>query len=102
MKKKISKIVAVFLAAIMIIAGISPVQPVQAAEKMNFNVKVSSATVKPGDTITAELWLPEGGDVVSFVGNFTYDTKMFDLVKKKIGPVCEEGDPSFSADSGSI
>ena len=102
MKKKISKIVAVFLAAIMIIAGISPVQPVQAAEKMNFNVKVSSATVKPGDTITAELWLPEGGDVVSFVGNFTYDTKMFDLVKKKIGPVCEEGDPSFSADPGSI
>lgn len=102
MKKKISKIVAVFLAAIMIIAGISPVQPVQAAEKMNFNVKVSSATVKPGDTITAELWLPEGGDVVSLVGNFTYDTKMFDLVKKKIGPVCEEGDPSFSADSGSI
>lgn len=102
MKKKISKIVAVFLVAIMIIAGISPVQPVQAAEKMNFNVKVSSATVKPGDTITAELWLPEGGDVVSFVGNFTYDTKMFDLVKKKIGPVCEEGDPSFSADPGSI
>ena len=39
MKKKISKIVAVFLAAIMIIAGISPVQLVQAAEKMNFNVK---------------------------------------------------------------
>lgn len=83
MKKKISKIVAVFLAAIMIIAGISPVQPVQAAEKMNFNVKVSSATVKPGDTITAELWLPEGGDVVSFVGNFTYDTKMFEMQGKK-------------------
>lgn len=102
MKKKISKIIAVFLAAIIIIAGVSPVQPAQAAEKMNFNVKVSSAIVKPGDTITAELWLPEGGDVVSFVGNFTYDTKMFDLVKKKIGPVCEEGDPAFSADSGSI
>ena len=104
MKKKISKIVAVFLAAIMIIAGISPVQPVQAAEKMNFNVKVSSATVKPGDTITAELWLPEGGDVVSFVGNFTYDTKMFEMVGKKgtQGPVCDEADTIFSADPGSI
>lgn len=104
MKKKISKIVAVFLAAIMIIAGISPVQPVQAAEKMNFNVKVSSATVKPGDTITAELWLPEGGDVVSFVGNFTYDTKMFEMQGKKgtQGPVCDEADTIFSADPGSI
>ena len=104
MKKKISKIVAVFLAAIMIIAGISPVQLVQAAEKMNFNVKVSSATVKPGDTITAELWLPEGGDVVSFVGNFTYDTKMFEMQGKKgtQGPVCDEADTIFSADPGSI
>lgn len=105
MKKKISKIVAVFLAAIMIIAGISPVQPVQAAEKMNFNVKVSSATVKPGDTVTAELWLPEGGDVVSFVGNFTYDTKMFEMVGKKgtQGPVCDEAElPIFMADPGSI
>ena len=105
MKKKISKIVAVFLAAIMIVAGIGPMQSVQAAEKMNFIVKVSSATVKPGDTITAELWLPEGGDVVSFVGNFTYDTKMFEMIGKKgtQGPVCDEAEmPIFMVDPGSI
>lgn len=77
--KKISKIAAAIIAAITMLVGIVPVQPVQAAEKMNFDVKVSSAVVKPGDTITAELWLPEGGNIVSFAGNFTYDTKMFDM-----------------------
>ena len=102
--KKISKIAAAIIAAITMLVGIVPVQPVQAAEKMNFDVKVSSAVVKPGDTITAELWLPEGGNIVSFAGNFTYDTKMFDMEGEGVqGPVCKEAElPIFLEDPGSI
>ena len=104
MNKKISKLAAVILTAIVIAVGIVPMQSVKAAGSIGFIVKTSSASVKPGDTITAELWLPTGGDVVSFVGNFTYDTKMFDMVENSgtQGPVCSEADAVFSVDQGSI
>lgn len=105
MRKKLNKIVAMLVAVLLVLGVIGPVPTVKAADKMNFIVKTSSSAANPGDTITVGLWLPEGGNVLSFVGNLVYDTKSFELVGKRgtQGPVCEEVDmPLIDVEEGNI
>lgn len=82
MKKRVARIIASFLVAIMIIVGIGPMEYVKAESEPIFTVKTTSSSVKPGEKITAELWLEPGFNVTSFVVNFVFDTNTFEFVKK--------------------
>lgn len=105
MKKKLSRIAAVLLAVVMVITGISvaPVTSVKAAEPPKYTIRTSAASVKPGDTITAELWLEPGSDLEYFVLNFQYDTNIFDTVSRKKGSLIADMDMALvDYDPGNI
>ena len=81
MKKKLSKIAALMLAAVMVISGlvIVPREAANAAGKPSFTVEVNATQVKPGDTVTATLWLDAGSDLTSFAGIFEYDPNVYEI-----------------------
>ncbi len=90
MKGKVSRIAAMLLAAVVAVAGLAPAKEAEAAGKPQFTVRTSAASTKPGDEITAEAWLEPGSDINSFVFNFTYDSNVYDCVKKTRGELGEE------------
>ena len=85
MKKKLSRIAAMLLAVVMVITGIAfmPKTKAEAAEMPEFTIKSSVSEVKPGDTLTLELWLEPGSDLEYFVLNYQYDTSVFDTVSRR-------------------
>ncbi|HJB96444.1 MAG TPA: Ig-like domain-containing protein [Candidatus Mediterraneibacter intestinigallinarum] len=92
MKKKLSRIAAMLLAVVMVVAGIAimPTSEAKAANMPTFTIKSSSAEVKPGDELTLELWLEPGSDLEYFVLNFQYDTNIFDTVSRHKGDLLSD------------
>lgn len=85
MRSKLSKSLAVLLAAVLLVVGIGvmPESKAAASEKPRFTIKTNaSSQVKAGDTIDVELWLESGSDLEYFVLNFQYDTNIYDTVEK--------------------
>lgn len=86
MRNKTNKMIA---AAILIVAmlftAVSPAKVAEAAERPRFRVVTSSSTVKPGEEITAQLWLEPNSNLTSFVLNYTYDANVFENIGKNGG-----------------
>ena len=95
MKGKVSRIAAMLLAAAVTVVGLSPAKEAEAAGKPQFTVRTSAASTEPGSEITAEAWLEPGSDINSFVFNFTYDSNVYECVKKTRG---ELGEDAITAD----
>lgn len=87
--KKLSKLVSVLLAAVMLISVAGPMKETKAAGKPTFKVVSSSSSAKPGETITAELWLEPDSNLSAVVFNYTYDTDVYELIKRKTGPLID-------------
>lgn len=90
MKGKVSRFAAMLLAAVVAVTGLGTAKKVEAAGKPQFTVRTSAASTEPGSEITAEAWLEPGSDITSFVFNFTYDSNVYDCVKKTRGELGEE------------
>jgi len=90
MKGKVSRFAAMLLAAVVAVTGPGTAKKVEAAGKPQFTVRTSAASTEPGSEITAEAWLEPGSDITSFVFNFTYDSNVYDCVKKTRGELGEE------------
>lgn len=100
MKSKGTKFAALLLSAVLLLTGIGPVKKVEAAGKPQFTIRTSAAATKPGDEITAEVWLEPGSEVTSFVFNFVYDNNVYECTKRTRGELGE--DATIDADPGSI
>lgn len=81
MKKKLSRIAAMLLAVVMVVAGIAimPMSETKAAGKPTFSLVSSTSELKPGDTFTATLWLEAGSNVSTFVTMMNYDSDALEL-----------------------
>lgn len=81
MKKKLSRIAAMLLAVVMVVAGIAivPMSETKAAGKPTFSLVSSASELKPGDTFTATLWLEAGSNISTFVTMMNYDSDALEL-----------------------
>lgn len=96
--KKLSKLVSVLLAAVMLIAMVGPIKEAQAAGKPTFKVVTSSSSVKPGETITAELWLEPNSNLTTLIVDFKFDVDTYEFVKGKKGDLCLEASAASVSD----
>lgn len=86
MRKKISKtIVAMLLVMAMVLTAVLPARVSKAADKPAFRVVTSSSSAKPGEEVTAQLWLEPNSNLSSFVLNYTFDTNVFEPVGRNGG-----------------
>lgn len=93
MKKKLSKIAALFLAVVMVITGLAvvPRDTVNAAGNPSFTVKTNTTQMKPGDTVHVQLWANAGAGVMQVVGGFDFDTSVYTYVSKSLSVNSELG-----------
>lgn len=93
MKKKLSKIAALLLAAVMVITGLAvvPRNTVNAAGNPSFTVKTNTTQMKPGDTVHVQLWANAGTGVMQVVGGFDFDTSVYTYVSKSLSVNSELG-----------